>query len=130
MVLKLDTKRELYVMLLYDLRCHVAENVEVRVGVVVEVRSSTGCRTSRNLNSMLSGWTRAKPPRSTIAPLQFLYRAHDFTSSNTTIPSTDDTHPKTANMPGVSVRDVPSDKFIAAYAAFLKRQGKLPIPGS
>lgn len=33
-------------------------------------------------------------------------------------------------MPGVSVRDVPSDKFIAAYAAFLKRQGKLPIPGS
>ncbi|CZT25347.1 probable 40S ribosomal protein S19 [Ramularia collo-cygni] len=32
-------------------------------------------------------------------------------------------------MPGVSVRDVPSDKFIAAYAAFLKRQGKLPIPG-
>ncbi|KAK5109142.1 40S ribosomal protein S19 [Meristemomyces frigidus] len=32
-------------------------------------------------------------------------------------------------MPGVSVRDVPSDKFISAYAAFLKRQGKLPIPG-
>ncbi|EGP90881.1 unnamed protein product [Zymoseptoria tritici ST99CH_1A5] len=32
-------------------------------------------------------------------------------------------------MGGVSVRDVPSDKFIAAYAAFLKRQGKLPIPG-
>ncbi|KAL9081209.1 MAG: hypothetical protein Q9157_000184 [Trypethelium eluteriae] len=32
-------------------------------------------------------------------------------------------------MPGVSVRDVPADKFIDAYAAFLKRQGKLPIPG-
>lgn len=35
-----------------------------------------------------------------------------------------------AKMPGVSVRDVPADKFIDAYAAFLKRQGKLPIPGS
>ncbi|KAF2093705.1 40S ribosomal protein S19 [Rhizodiscina lignyota] len=32
-------------------------------------------------------------------------------------------------MGGVSVRDVPADKFIEAYAAFLKRQGKLPIPG-
>ncbi|QIW99496.1 hypothetical protein AMS68_005014 [Peltaster fructicola] len=32
-------------------------------------------------------------------------------------------------MVGVSVRDVPADKFIEAYAAFLKRQGKLPIPG-
>ncbi|KAK5134020.1 40S ribosomal protein S19 [Meristemomyces frigidus] len=32
-------------------------------------------------------------------------------------------------MPGVSVRDVQADKFIQAYAAFLKRQGKLPIPG-
>ncbi|KAI9692582.1 MAG: 40S ribosomal protein S19 [Bathelium mastoideum] len=32
-------------------------------------------------------------------------------------------------MPGVNVRDVPADKFIDAYAAFLKRQGKLPIPG-
>jgi hypothetical protein len=38
--------------------------------------------------------------------------------------------PNTANMPGVSVRDVQADKFINAYAAFLKRQGKLPIPGS
>lgn len=32
-------------------------------------------------------------------------------------------------MPGVSVRDVDSHKFIAAYAGFLKRQGKLAIPG-
>ncbi|KAJ9625928.1 Protein component of the small (40S) ribosomal subunit [Taxawa tesnikishii (nom. ined.)] len=32
-------------------------------------------------------------------------------------------------MPGVSVRDVPADKFINNYASFLKRQGKLPIPG-
>jgi small subunit ribosomal protein S19e len=32
-------------------------------------------------------------------------------------------------MPGVSVRDVDAQKFINAYAAFLKRQGKLPIPG-
>jgi len=32
-------------------------------------------------------------------------------------------------MGGVSVKDVPADKFINAYAAFLKRQGKLPIPG-
>jgi len=30
---------------------------------------------------------------------------------------------------GVSVRDVDAQKFIAEYAAFLKRQGKLPIPG-
>ncbi|KAF2138362.1 uncharacterized protein K452DRAFT_277478 [Aplosporella prunicola CBS 121167] len=30
-------------------------------------------------------------------------------------------------MPGV--RDVEANKFIEAYAAFLKRQGKLPIPG-
>ncbi|KAF8455828.1 ribosomal protein S19e [Terfezia claveryi] len=32
-------------------------------------------------------------------------------------------------MTGVSVRDVDAQKFIEAYAAFLKRQGKLPIPG-
>ncbi|KZF24505.1 40S ribosomal protein S19 [Xylona heveae TC161] len=32
-------------------------------------------------------------------------------------------------MPGVTVRDVQANKFIDAYAAFLKRQGKLPIPG-
>ncbi|CAK7564068.1 MAG: Protein component of the small (40S) ribosomal subunit [Sporothrix epigloea] len=32
-------------------------------------------------------------------------------------------------MGGVSVRDVDAQKFIVAYAAFLKRQGKLPIPG-
>ncbi|KAL2058070.1 hypothetical protein ABVK25_001688 [Lepraria finkii] len=30
---------------------------------------------------------------------------------------------------GVSVRDVDAQKFIDAYSAFLKRQGKLPIPG-
>jgi len=30
---------------------------------------------------------------------------------------------------GVGVRDVDSHKFIEAYAAFLKRQGKLPVPG-
>ncbi|KAK0509330.1 hypothetical protein JMJ35_008701 [Cladonia borealis] len=30
---------------------------------------------------------------------------------------------------GVSVRDVDAQKFIVAYSAFLKRQGKLPIPG-
>lgn len=39
------------------------------------------------------------------------------------------TNSNTAIMGGVSVRDVPADKFIEAYAAFLKRQGKLPIPG-
>ncbi|KAJ5636589.1 40S ribosomal protein S19 [Penicillium longicatenatum] len=32
-------------------------------------------------------------------------------------------------MGGVTVRDVDAQKFIAAYSAFLKRQGKLPIPG-
>ncbi|KAL8629231.1 hypothetical protein Q9189_005082 [Teloschistes chrysophthalmus] len=30
---------------------------------------------------------------------------------------------------GVSVRDVDAQKFVEAYAAFLKRQGKLPVPG-
>ncbi|KAI0004757.1 40S ribosomal protein S19 [Xylariaceae sp. FL0662B] len=30
---------------------------------------------------------------------------------------------------GVTVRDVDAQKFIDAYAAFLKRQGKLPVPG-
>ncbi|KAJ5163424.1 uncharacterized protein N7500_005254 [Penicillium coprophilum] len=32
-------------------------------------------------------------------------------------------------MGGVTVRDVDAQKFISAYSAFLKRQGKLPIPG-
>ncbi|OAL57453.1 40S ribosomal protein-like protein S19 [Pyrenochaeta sp. DS3sAY3a] len=32
-------------------------------------------------------------------------------------------------MGGVSVKDVEAQKFINAYAAFLKRQGKLPITG-
>ncbi|MCJ1484073.1 40S ribosomal protein S19, partial [Schaereria dolodes] len=30
---------------------------------------------------------------------------------------------------GVSVRDVDAQNFIKSYSAFLKRQGKLPIPG-
>jgi ribosomal protein S19E (S16A) len=30
-------------------------------------------------------------------------------------------------MGGVSVKDVDAQKFINAYAAFLKRQGKLPM---
>ncbi|KAL8671790.1 MAG: hypothetical protein Q9168_003713 [Polycauliona sp. 1 TL-2023] len=30
---------------------------------------------------------------------------------------------------GVSVRDVDAQKFVEAYSAFLKRQGKLPVPG-
>ncbi|KAI1267439.1 40S ribosomal protein S19 [Xylariaceae sp. FL1019] len=30
---------------------------------------------------------------------------------------------------GVSVRDVPAQKFIETYSQFLKRQGKLPVPG-
>ncbi|KAI9747607.1 MAG: 40S ribosomal protein S19 [Lichina confinis] len=32
-------------------------------------------------------------------------------------------------MGGISVRDVDAHQFIDAYAAFLKRQGKLQIPG-
>ncbi|KAF2801674.1 40S ribosomal protein-like protein S19 [Mytilinidion resinicola] len=32
-------------------------------------------------------------------------------------------------MPGVTVKDVEAGKFITAYAAFLKRQGKLQITG-
>lgn len=31
-------------------------------------------------------------------------------------------------MPGVTVRDVAPDVFITAYAAFLKRSGKLEVP--
>ncbi|BFZ55460.1 Protein component of the small (40S) ribosomal subunit [Savitreella phatthalungensis] len=31
-------------------------------------------------------------------------------------------------MPGTTVRDVPASKFIEAYAAFLKRSGKLEVP--
>lgn len=30
---------------------------------------------------------------------------------------------------GTTVRDVDAHKFVSAYAAFLKRQGKLPVPG-
>ncbi|KAI0143522.1 40S ribosomal protein S19 [Xylariaceae sp. FL1272] len=30
---------------------------------------------------------------------------------------------------GVSVRDVPAQQFIETYSSFLKRQGKLPVPG-
>ncbi|GME97984.1 unnamed protein product [[Candida] boidinii] len=32
-------------------------------------------------------------------------------------------------MPGYSVRDVPAQAFINAYAQFLQRQGKLEVPG-
>lgn len=45
-------------------------------------------------------------------------------------PPSDSSTPPTDNMPGVSVRDVEASRFIDAYAAFLKRQGKLPIPGT
>ena len=31
---------------------------------------------------------------------------------------------------GTSVRDIDAQKFIVAYSAFLKRQAKLPIPGT
>merc|ERR1712080_420650 len=37
--------------------------------------------------------------------------------------------PLSINMPGVSVRDVPAQEFINAYAKFLQRQGKLEVPG-
>ncbi|KAF7191133.1 40S ribosomal protein S19, partial [Pseudocercospora fuligena] len=64
----------------------------------------------------------------------FLQASAPHTTSPSALPTHNtSSHPKsrinTANMPGVSVRDVPADKFIDAYAAFLKRQGKLPIPG-
>ncbi|OAL71087.1 40S ribosomal protein S19 [Trichophyton violaceum] len=32
-------------------------------------------------------------------------------------------------MGGITVRDVDAQKFVEAYSAFLKRQGKFPIPG-
>ena len=61
-----------------------------------------------------------------LTPGRLRLRHHQRThpTPTTSIPT------NTANMPGVSVRDVQADKFINAYAAFLKRQGKLPIPGS
>merc|ERR1712230_281911 len=37
-------------------------------------------------------------------------------------------HNHNTKMGGVSVRDVPADKFITAYSDFLKRQGRLPVP--
>merc|ERR1712227_424614 len=46
---------------------------------------------------------------------------HNDKPSNTT--------PTATMAGGISVRDVDAQKFIEAYAAFLKRQGKLPIPG-
>merc|ERR1711964_896583 len=53
-----------------------------------------------------------------------------FNDKPTEPPSPLNFNPKpTAIMPGVSVKDIESHKFVAAYAAFLKRQGKLPIPG-
>ncbi|KAJ9308987.1 hypothetical protein DTO217A2_1663 [Paecilomyces variotii] len=45
------------------------------------------------------------------------------------IPSIPVSRSQVAIMGGVTVRDVDAQKFIAAYSAFLKRQGKLPIPG-
>ncbi|CDK27892.1 unnamed protein product [Kuraishia capsulata CBS 1993] len=33
------------------------------------------------------------------------------------------------SMPGYSVRDVPAQDFINAYATFLQKQGKLEVPG-
>merc|ERR1712000_156303 len=45
-------------------------------------------------------------------------------------PTTRQPPPNTDKMTGgTTVRDVDAQKFINAYAAFLKRQGKLPIPG-
>jgi hypothetical protein len=82
------------------------------------------------------------------APAQLLARAHfeklhlqpqvcDFIATISTTRQRLPSHPhtnlipnNTAKMGGVSVRDVQADKFINSYAAFLKRQGKLPIPGS
>lgn len=29
---------------------------------------------------------------------------------------------------GVTLKDVPADKFVVAYAAHLKKEGKLPVP--
>jgi hypothetical protein len=67
-----------------------------------------------------------------ISPAQFDERTFEEPSTaqlNPLPPPPPHSHILAANMPGVSVRDVPADKFINAYAAFLKRQGKLPIPG-
>jgi len=51
-----------------------------------------------------------------------------FNDKPTEPPSPLNFNPKpTAIMPGVSVKDIESHKFVAAYAAFLKRQGKLPM---
>jgi hypothetical protein len=71
-------------------------------------------------------------PKSAKTALQRFGHNEKSTASlqrQTTPPLSPHTSTTTANMPGVSVRDVQADKFIDAYAAFLKRQGRLPIPG-
>lgn len=47
------------------------------------------------------------------------------TSDTSALPP--NTQSPTITMGGVSVKDVDAQKFINAYAAFLKRQGKLPM---
>jgi len=94
------------------------------------------------------GWDETKTPSTTgsifrLAQPQLRkfttlrFRKYRKACTTTTFTTTPLPHPhthtytlNTAVMTGVSVRDVPADKFINAYAAFLKRQGKLPIPGS
>ena len=84
--------------------------------------------------------TFAKIFRQKVSPAHTPSRLHlekfGFTWTNPTtqrninhLPLHHPTISNTAKMGGVNVRDVPADKFIEAYAAFLKRQGKLPIPG-
>lgn len=70
---------------------------------------------------------KVRPHNSTSQDFLLITR-DNFDSIDDTF-SAQTTPTNTVNMPGVSVRDVPADKFINAYAAFLKRQGKLPIPG-
>jgi hypothetical protein len=59
-----------------------------------------------------------------LASWQYRSRHTELTKNLTSGPSLQ--QPTNIKMGGVTVRDVPSDKFIEAYASFLKRQGRLP----
>ncbi|KAI7557240.1 hypothetical protein KC319_g10670 [Hortaea werneckii] len=88
---------------------------------IIRSRAKTDIAPPKSLNANLSRLRYFLPPSDHDTPTNPI-RLHPPPRPTTTTPTT-------ANMPGVSVRDVEADKFINAYAAFLKRQGKLPIPG-
>jgi hypothetical protein len=65
-------------------------------------------------------------PRSSISKLRTIAQpaSHSF---DHTLPTNPSIPSQTDKMGGVTVKDVEAQKFITSYAAFLKRQGKLPM---